>query len=198
MGGGAQATRVVVASYGLTTTMTSPTKLWYYMAGCGRGGPIIIPHAGGSGGGHNSPPVPAPPRCGAVPPALPPGRADGDNGDHGACAAARSNAGDGDHLGNDDTATTAVAGKADNAGQENDNRGSDDGDDDKNNDKCGRGAYFNSSSSLSSLFVGHLISDAIAAAGSLLSVIEVPRIDVQHCNSLRPRRRRTSSGITKR
>jgi hypothetical protein len=48
------------------------------------------------------------------------------------------------------------------------------------------------------LFVGHLVSDAIAAAGSLLLGIMVPRIDDQHHNSLRLRRRRTSSGLTKR
>ncbi len=48
------------------------------------------------------------------------------------------------------------------------------------------------------MFVGHLISDAIAAAGSLLSGIMVPRIDVQYRNSLRPRRRRTLSGLTKK
>ncbi len=33
-----------MASYGSTTTMTSPTKLWYYMAGGGRGGGVVIPH----------------------------------------------------------------------------------------------------------------------------------------------------------
>ncbi len=47
------------------------------------------------GGGRNGPPVPSPPRCGAVPPAPPPGWADGDNGDRGARAEARGNAGNG-------------------------------------------------------------------------------------------------------
>jgi hypothetical protein len=109
------------------------------MAGGGRGGPVIIPHASGSGGGRNGPPVPSPRRCGIVPPAPLPGRADGDNGDHGARAAARGNAGNGNPLGNDDAATVAVAGKTENVGQENDDRGSDDGDNDENNDKWGRG-----------------------------------------------------------
>jgi hypothetical protein len=139
VGGAARGTRVVVASNGSPTMTTSPTKLCYYMAGGGRGGPVIIPHAGGSGGGCNGPPVPSPPRCGAVPPAPPPGRADGDNGDHGARAAACGNAGNGDLLRNNDAATAAVAGKADNAGQENDDHGDDDGDNDKNDDKWGRG-----------------------------------------------------------
>jgi hypothetical protein len=48
------------------------------------------------------------------------------------------------------------------------------------------------------MFVGNLVSDAIATAGLLLSGIEVPRIIVQHHDSLRLRRRRTSSGLTKR
>jgi hypothetical protein len=52
--------------------------------------------------------------------------------------------------------------------------------------------------SLLSLFIGHLISDAIAANGLLLSGIMVPRIDVRHRDSLRPRRRRTSRGLTKK
>jgi hypothetical protein len=111
----------------------------------GRPSRIPGPKPGGmaadSGGGRrNSPPVLLPPRCGAVPPALPPGQADSDNGDHSARAAARGDAGDGDPLGNDDTTPATIAGKADNAGKENDNRGSDDGDDDKNDDKWGRGA----------------------------------------------------------
>jgi hypothetical protein len=95
--------------------------------------------AGGSGGGHNGPLAPLPPRCGAVPPAPPPGRAGGDNGDHGARAAARGNAGNGNPLRNNNAATATVAGKADNAGQENDNRGGDNVYDDENNDKWGRG-----------------------------------------------------------
>jgi hypothetical protein len=140
VGGAARATRVVVALYGSTMTMTSPTKLWYYMASGGGGGPVIIPHAGGSGGGRNCPPMPLPPRCGAVPPAPPPGRADGDKGDHGARAAARSNAGNGNPLGNDNPTTAAIAGEADNAGQENNDCGGDDGDNDKNDNKWGRGA----------------------------------------------------------
>ncbi len=104
------------------------------------GGPVIIPHAGGSSGGCNGPPVPLLPRCGAVPPAPPPRWADSDNGDHGAPAAAHGNAGDGNPLRNDDAATAAVAGKADDAGQENNDRGGDDGDNDKNDNKWGRGA----------------------------------------------------------
>jgi hypothetical protein len=43
-------------------------------------------------------------------------------------------------LGNDDAATAAVAGKADDAGQENNDHGSDGGDDDENDNKWGRGA----------------------------------------------------------
>jgi hypothetical protein len=81
-----------------------------------------------------------PPRCGAVPPALPPGWAKGDNGDHDARAAARGNAGSGNPLGNNDAATAAIAGEADNAGQENHDRGGDNGDDNKNDNKWGRGA----------------------------------------------------------
>jgi hypothetical protein len=87
-------------------------------AGVPPGRPSCIPGpkrrgrvAGGSGGGRNSPPVPSPPRCGAVPPALPPGWADGDNGDHGTRAVARGNAGNGNPLGNNDAATAAIAGK---------------------------------------------------------------------------------------
>jgi hypothetical protein len=95
--------------------------------------------AGGGSGGHDGPPVPSLPRCGAVPPAPPPGRADGDDGDHGARAAARSNAGNGNPLRNNDPATAAIAGEAEDMGQENDNCGGDDGDDDKNNDKWRRG-----------------------------------------------------------
>jgi hypothetical protein len=52
---------------------------------------------------------------------------------------ARGNAGDGDPLGNDNATTAAVAGKADDAGQENNVHGSDNGDDDKDDDKWGRG-----------------------------------------------------------
>jgi hypothetical protein len=96
--------------------------------------------AGGSGGGRNGPPVPLPRRCGFSPPAPLPGRANGDNGDHGACAAARGNAGDGDPLGNNNAATAAVAGEAEDTGQKKDNRGSDNGDNDKNNNKWGRSA----------------------------------------------------------
>jgi hypothetical protein len=96
--------------------------------------------AGNSGGRHNSPPVPSPPRCGTVPPTPPPVRADGDDGDHSARAAAHGNTGDGNPLGNNNAAATAIAGKADNTGQENDDHGGDDGDDDKNDDKWGRGA----------------------------------------------------------
>jgi hypothetical protein len=96
--------------------------------------------AGSSGSGRNGPPVPSPPRCGAVSPAPPPGPADGDDSDCHARAAARGDASNGDPLGNNDAATATVAGKADNAGQENNDHSSDDGDDNKNNDKWGRGA----------------------------------------------------------
>ena len=92
------------------------------------------------GGGRNSPPVPSPPRCGIVPPAPPPGWADGDNGDRGARAAARGYAGNGDPLKNDDAAAAAVIGKANDAGQENNDHGGNDGDDNKDDDKWGRGA----------------------------------------------------------
>jgi hypothetical protein len=68
------------------------------------------------GGGRNSPPVPSPPRCGAVPPATPPGWADGDDGDHGAHAAAHGDAGNGNPIRNNDTVAAVIAGKADNAG----------------------------------------------------------------------------------
>ena len=81
------------------------------------------------GGGRNGPLVPSPPRCGTVPPALLPGRADGEDGDDGTRAAACGNAGDGDPLGKDNAAAAVVAGKADDAGQENDNRGGDNRDD---------------------------------------------------------------------
>jgi hypothetical protein len=58
----------------------------------------------------------------------------------GARAAARGDAGNGDPLRNDTAAVVALAGKADNVGQENDDCGGDNRDDDKNNDKWGRGA----------------------------------------------------------
>ncbi len=135
--------------------------------------------------------MPSPPRCGGNPPAPLPGRADSDNGNEGARTAARSNAGDGDPLRNDNAATAAIAGEADNAGQENNDRSGDNEDDNKDNDKWGRGAKFNLSSSSLSLFVGHLASNTIATAGSLLLGITVPRIDIRHHDSLRPRRRRT-------
>ncbi len=85
-------------------------------------------------------PGPSTPRCGAVPPTLPPGWADGDDGDRGARAAAHGNAGNGNPLRNNDTANAAAAGKVDDAGQENNDRGGDDGDDDEDNDKWGTGA----------------------------------------------------------
>ncbi len=96
--------------------------------------------AGGGGGERNGSPVPLLPRCGAIPPAPPPGWADGDNGDHGARAAPRGDVGNGNPLGNDNAAAAAVASKADNTGQENDDRSGDDGEDDENNNKWGRGA----------------------------------------------------------
>jgi hypothetical protein len=85
------------------------------------------------------------PRCclppGAAPsPPPPPGRANGDNGDHGARAAARGNAGNGNPLRNDNAVAAAITGKADDAGQENNDCSSDDRDNDKNDDKWGRGA----------------------------------------------------------
>ncbi len=65
VGGAAWATRAVVALYGLTTMTTSPTKLWYYMAGGGRGGPVVIPHPDNDNAGstnanndNNAPPPP--------------------------------------------------------------------------------------------------------------------------------------------
>ncbi len=96
--------------------------------------------ARGSGGGRNGSPVMLPPRCGAIPLAPPPGWADGDDGDHGTRAVARSNAGDGDPLRNNNATASANAGEADDAGMENNDHGSDNGDNDKNNDKWGRGA----------------------------------------------------------
>jgi hypothetical protein len=103
---------------------------------------------------------------------------------------------------NDATAAAAasatVGGKVDSAGQEKNNFICNHGDYNEDEDKWGRGTLFNLSSSLSSSIVGHLISNAIPAAGLLLSGILVPRIDVKHCNSLSPRRRRTSSRLTKR
>jgi hypothetical protein len=91
------------------------------------------------GGGCNGPPVPSPPRCDAVPPALLPGRADGDDGDHGARAVACGNAGNGDPLRNN-AAATAVASEPDDAGQEINDCGGNNGDDDEEDDKWGRGA----------------------------------------------------------
>jgi hypothetical protein len=73
-------------------------------------------------------------------------------------------------------AIAGVTGKADNAGQENDSRGGNNGDNDEDDDKWGRGAQFNSSSSLLSSFVGLFVSNAIAAASLLLSGIAVPRM----------------------
>ncbi len=156
--------------------------------------------AGGAGGqsggsGREGPPAPLPPRCGAIPPCPAPWT--GQQRQRRPRGGPRSTVGNCDPLGNDDAAAAAVAGKADDAEQENNNRSGNNGDDDKDNDKSGRGASFNSSSSSSSSVVGHLVSNAIATAGLLLSGIVVPRIDVQHRDSLRPRRRRTSNGLTK-
>jgi hypothetical protein len=72
-------------------------------------------------------------------PTLLPGRVNGDDGDDGARAAARGDAGYGDPLGNNAAAATAVACKADDVGQENDDRGGNNGDGDEDNDKWGRG-----------------------------------------------------------
>jgi hypothetical protein len=88
------------------------------------------------------------------------------------------NAGNGDSLGNNNTAAAGVTGKAEDAVQGNDNHGGNNGDNDKDKDEWGKGALFNSSSSLLSFVVGHLVSNAIAAAGLLLLGIAVPRIDV--------------------
>jgi hypothetical protein len=92
--------------------------------------------ASGGGGGRNGPTVPSPPRCGAVPLAPPPRRADGDDSDRSASAAARGNAVDGNPLRNKDATTAAM----NDAGQENDVRGGGDGDNNKDDDKWGRGA----------------------------------------------------------
>ncbi len=73
-----------------------------------------------------------PPRCGAVPPALLPGRADGDNG---TWAAACGDTRNGDPLGNNDATATAIAGKVNNMGQENDDPGGNNRDKDKDNNK---------------------------------------------------------------
>jgi hypothetical protein len=113
--------------------------------------------------------------------------------------AARGNARDGNLLrNNDDVAAAIVIGKGDNAGQEDNNPGGNSGEDNKDNGKWWRGTLFNSSSSLLSSVVGHLVSNAIASVGLLLSDIAVHRINVHHRNSLRPRRRRTLSVLTKR
>ncbi len=96
--------------------------------------------AGGGSGRHNGPPVPLPPQCGAIPPGPLPGRTDGDNGDHGARAAARGDAGNGDPLRNDNPTAAAITGKADNIGQENNDCSGDNGEDNKNVNKWGRGA----------------------------------------------------------
>jgi hypothetical protein len=122
-----------------------------------------------------SPNAIAPQVCGTVPPALLPGQADGNDG---ARVAACGNASNGNPLRNDDAATAAVTGKADNAGQENNDCGSNDRYDDRDEDKWGRGALFNLSSSLSSLVIDHLVSDAITMAGLLPLGIAVPRIDI--------------------
>ncbi len=95
--------------------------------------------ASGSGGGRNGLLMPLPPRCGVVLPAPLPGRADGDDGDHGARAAARSDAGNHGPLRNNDAAPATVAGEADDAEQENNDCGSDDGDDDEDNNMWGMG-----------------------------------------------------------
>ncbi len=104
-------------------------------------GPELRGQAAGSGGGvHNGPPVPLPPRCGAVPPPLLPGCTDSEDGNHIARAAACGNAGNGNPLGNNDAAAAAIIGEADDGGQENDDCGGEDEDDNENNDKWGRGA----------------------------------------------------------
>ncbi len=114
---------------------------------------------------------------------------DGNNGAH---TAAYGNTRNGNPIRNDDAAAaTAIARKVDDVGQENDDCGGDDGDNNKDDNKWGRGALFSLSSPLLSLAIGNLVSDAVAATGLLLLGIVVPRIDIQHCNSLRPRRRRT-------
>ncbi len=76
---------------------------------------------------------------------------------------ARGNASNGNLLRNNNATAAAIASKADNVGQENNYRGSNDRDNDKDGDKWGRGALFNSSSFLLSLVIGHLVSNAIAA-----------------------------------
>jgi hypothetical protein len=79
-------------------------------------------------------------KCSAVLTSPPPGRADSDDGDHGTHAAACGDAGNGDPLKNNNAAAATVAGKADNVGQENNDRGGDNRNNDENDDKWGRGA----------------------------------------------------------
>ncbi len=156
-----------------------------------RGGGTTMANEGAAAGASPSAAVSAP----LSGPAPLPRRADGDDC---ARAAACGNAGNGDPLENNNAAAAAVASEADDTGQENDNCSGNDRDKDEDNDTWGRGASFNLSSSLSSSVVGHLVSDAITTAGLLLLGIAVPKIDVQHRSSLRPRRRRTLGGLTKR
>ncbi len=151
--------------------------------------------ASGSGSGLYGPPMPSPPRCSTVPTAPPPGQANGDDGTN---VAACRNADNGDPLGNKDATAATVFGKAGDAGQVNNNHSSNNGDDNEDNNKWGRGALFNLSSSLLSWVVGHLISNAIATASLLLLGIAVPMIDVRHHGVLRLRRRRTLSRLRKR
>ncbi len=84
--------------------------------------------------------MPSPLRCGAVPTAPPPGQANSDNNDDGARVAACGNAGYGDSLGSNNAAAAAVADEADNTGQENDDCSGNNGDNDEDADKWGRGA----------------------------------------------------------
>jgi hypothetical protein len=171
-----------------------------YGAPLGRPSRISGPKPGGQAAegcssGRDGPLMPLPPRCGAVPPPLPPKWADGEDG---ARMAARGNTSDGDPFPINDATAVAITDKVDDMGQENNDHFSNNGVNNEDNDKWGRGTLFNLSSTSLSFIVSHLVSDAIAAAGLLLSGIMVPRIDAQHRDSLRPNRRRASGQLTKR
>ncbi len=137
----------------------------------------------------------SPPRCGAVPPAPPPKRADGNNGAH---AAACCDASNGNPSGMTMLLLPPLPAKRTTKDRRTKNCIGNNGDNDRGNNKYRRGGLFNLSSSLSSLVLGHLVSNDIAIASLLLSGIAVPRINVWHHNSMRPRRRRISSKLTKK
>ncbi len=83
--------------------------------------------------------MPLSPRCSAVPPALPPRRANSDDGDDGAHTVAHDHAANGEPFENNDATSAAVANKTDNAGQENEDPGSNDEANNEDDDKWGRG-----------------------------------------------------------